>query len=443
MSCFERFDALVRRPLAASLLLALVFVYRLVFGLCSEFWFIDEKQIYLIGLKFFTTGTWPYFGPDLVLKDHARIYQIPGALQGLLVGLPFYVLPIPEAPFLLLNLLSFAALVFLAWYGCRRVPSLPRWLVFGLALTLPWTLHYSTHVVNPSYLLSGSVVFFIGAMEALVFPETPLLPKRLSDAAMGFGLLWVLQLHMSWALLVPFAAAALVARSIRREGFQALAAFVAGAAVTGSMLLPTLTAYDLRSAGNAEIAIRFNPTNARTLVGMVAKELSFASYELPRFIAPSYRERREWILSDGRVTPFALLAVAVGIVQPIMMLAFLFRRREGAPGWRRMKWFLIATLILTWLAFLFTVREPWALTYYLAFPVPFVYSLYCYAFFLKGKRWLGFAALVLLAGLVTNTALAARNYRDRSLYRDRDLVVKALAQRDYRILGTRREGTFY
>ena len=77
-----------------------------------------------------------------------------------------------------------------------------------------------------------------------------------------------------------------------------------------------------------------------------------------------------------------------------------------------------------------------------ALPI-FLYSLYCYAFFLEGEGWLACAGLVLVAGLVTNTALAARNYRDRSLYQNRPVVAAAIAQRDYRILGTRRPGTFY
>ncbi|HXK08644.1 MAG TPA: hypothetical protein VMT70_03260 [Vicinamibacteria bacterium] len=443
MTFFARLDGyLVRRPVAIALL-SLLFLYRLAFGLCSEFWFIDEKQIYLIGLKFFTTGRWPYFGPDLVLKGHERIYQIPGALQGLLVGLPFHVLPIPEAPFVLLNLLSFGALVLLAWYGWRRVPALPRWLVFGLALTLPWTLHYSTRVVNPSYVLAGSVLFFVGAAEALVFPDSPLLPEPLADALMGMGLLWVLQLHMSWTLLLPFAAAALVLRARRGDGLRALGAFATGAAATGSLLVPTLVVYGLPSAANTGIAVRFNPINARDLGSVIAKVLSFASYEMPRFMGPDNRQRLAWALSDLRVTPFAGLTLAVGLLQPIVMLLLWLRRAESAPGWRRMKWLMMATLLLTWGAFLFTVREPWALTFYLVFPVAFLYSLYCYAFFLKGERWLAFAAVVLVAGLVANTALAARNYRERSLYRDRGLVVRAIAERDHTVLGTRRPGTFY
>ena len=233
------------------------------------------------------------------------------------------------------------------------------------------------------------------------------------------------------------------ARALRREGPAALGAFVAGALVTGSLLIPTFVAFDLRSAGNTEVAVRFNANNARTLIPVIAKGLSFASYEMPRFIGPSHRERVEWILSDARVAPFSIVAVAVGLVQPFVMLGLWLRRLEIAPGWHRMKWFTAATLALTWAAFLFTVREPWSLTYYLVLPVPFLYSLYCYAFFLRGNRWLGLAAVVLVAGLVTNTALAVRNYHERSLYKDRGLVVRALAERDYRILGTRREGTLY
>ena len=98
-----------RRLIVGSLLL-LAFLFRLFVGLCSEFQDSDTKQIYLLGLKFYTTHAWPYFGPDVIWGE----VQIPGALQALLVGSPFFVLHLPEAPYILLNLLSFAALCLLA-----------------------------------------------------------------------------------------------------------------------------------------------------------------------------------------------------------------------------------------------------------------------------------------------------------------------------------------
>ena len=116
--------------------LAALFLGRLAFGLSSEFWSEDETQIYLMGLRYYATGDWPYFGPDVVWTQS----QIAGALQPLLVGVPLRIAPVPEAPLVLLNLLSFAALCGLAAYICRREPSLPRWLVWGWLLTAPWTL---------------------------------------------------------------------------------------------------------------------------------------------------------------------------------------------------------------------------------------------------------------------------------------------------------------
>src|SRR5689334_14952994 len=97
-----------RWALAGFVLLA--FAVRLAFGLTTDLWGEDQQQIYLIGMQYFTTGVWPDFGPDVVYTHT----QVPGGLQGLLVGGPFYIWPQPEAPFVLLALLSTAALAFLA-----------------------------------------------------------------------------------------------------------------------------------------------------------------------------------------------------------------------------------------------------------------------------------------------------------------------------------------
>src|ERR1044071_10449424 len=102
------------RRLTLAALLLLAFLFRLGFGLCGQFRDSDTKQIYLLGLKFYATGAWPYFGPDVVWGE----IQIHGALQALLVGLPFHLLPLAEAPYVLLNLVSFARLCLLARYRC-------------------------------------------------------------------------------------------------------------------------------------------------------------------------------------------------------------------------------------------------------------------------------------------------------------------------------------
>src|SRR6476619_2174729 len=171
-----------RKKLFFVVALAVAFLFRLAFGLCLDFWtqVEDEKQIYLIGLKFFTTGAWPYFGPDVT-----NTIQVPGALQGLVVGLPLYVLPLPEAPYILVNILSFASLSFFAWYCTRRLPEIPKWFVWAWLLTAPWTLNISTQIYNPSYVLPAAILFFVCAIEAYPFLSRGLVPLKWANFAMG------------------------------------------------------------------------------------------------------------------------------------------------------------------------------------------------------------------------------------------------------------------
>src|SRR4051795_1889686 len=95
------------------LILIALFAFRLRFGLSREFFFEDETQIFLMGFRYYATGDWPFFGPDVVWTKS----EIPGALQPLLVGMPLRLAPYPEAPYVLLALLSFGALAAFAWYA--------------------------------------------------------------------------------------------------------------------------------------------------------------------------------------------------------------------------------------------------------------------------------------------------------------------------------------
>src|ERR1700726_4340817 len=104
-----------------------LFVFRLLFGLSNEFFFEDETQIFLMGLRYYATGHWPYFGPDVVWTKS----EIPGALQAILVGAPLKIAPVPEAPFVLLSPLSTGALAAFAVFLARRFPAMPRWLIWG------------------------------------------------------------------------------------------------------------------------------------------------------------------------------------------------------------------------------------------------------------------------------------------------------------------------
>jgi len=431
--------------------LALAFFFRLGYGLCLRFWADDEKQIYLLGLKFYTTGLWPYFGPDVdVLPGGASLVQIPGALQGLLVGLPFYILPTPEAPFLLLNLISFSSLCLLAWYCTRRLPGMPGWFIWAWLLTAPWTLNFSTHVTNPSYVLAGGIIFFVGALETYPHLSRRLIPPRWANLMMGAALVWVMQLHLSWFVLLPYAAASfyLQIRAEGRRGFRAVGWFMCGALLVGGLLLPTYLKYGFRAGlGRTGSMIGFNAANLLSIPniieGIPGRFLSFASFELARFTGGHTADRLAFFSRHPLLAPFALFVGLVGILQPLLMLVLWFLPKRGQEDWRAIKYLTLSTVCLLYLSFLFAKKEPASHTFYVVLPLAMIYSFYCWNDFLKRRGWQVFAAFFIACGIIFHMGLAFDRYATESLYVNRGLCQSAIAARDYLILGARREGARY
>jgi hypothetical protein len=435
---------------AGGLLLA--FSFRLAYGLTSIFWTEDERQIYLIGLRAFARGEWPYFGADIVWTGSS----LPGAMQGLLIRWPLSLWPVPEAPFVLLNVLSFGALCLFAWYLCRRVPLVPKWVVWGALLTLPWTLNFSTHVVNVSYVLPGALIFFVGFLEAAPSFRIGALPAALAWLLMGAGLSFLVQFHMSWVLLPAYVVAAAVdqARRHPKALVPAAGAFVAGALVTGSVILPTLLKYGL-AAGSVGRTVQFQPQGAVAFITIVARFLSFAAHETNRFLGLDLAERAMFLWRQPWVVPFALVATVAGVVQPAIMTAAWFQPAPGDREWTRVRWLAAGTVLWVYASFFFSVRGPQAHSFYVTCPVAFVYAAHCWQRFAStgGAGWRGrprpsavrverVAAVVLVSGVVMHAGLAIDRAPRQSLYLDRPLVQAAISDRNDRFLGDRRDSPF-
>lgn len=426
-------------------MLCTAFLFRLAFGLCSQFRADDERQVYLIGLKFYSTGAWPYFGPDV-----ASGVQVPGALQGLLVGLPLFAARVPEAPFVLLNLLSFASLCLFAWYCTRRLPGSPVWFVWGWLLTAPWTLNFSTHIVNPSYVLPGAILFFVGALETYPATRKGLVPTAWANFMMGFALLWVMQLHLSWVVLVPFLLTS-VYFQLRERGAKIIAPLgwlACGAALSGCLLAPTLLRYGLtEGSGGAGGMFAFNAANLPRVLnpveGVPARFLSLASFELARFIGRDTAERLAFLREQAWLVPFTLFVGAVGLLQPAATIVLWFRKRQMREDWPAVKWLALLTVVLLCALFLFTPKAPASHTFYVTFPVAAIYAFYCWDALLASRGWRVFAAIFLACGIVFHMGLAAHNFSRISLYADRATAQSAISSKNYQLLGERRPGSLY
>jgi hypothetical protein len=416
--------------------LVALFAFRLGFGLCSDFYFEDYTQVFLIGFRYFATGQWPYFGPDVVWTNS----EIPGALQGLLVGWPLHVVAIPEAPFVLLNLLSFGSLAWLAWYLTRRLPTIPRWLVWGWLGTLPWTLQYGTQLINTSYVLPAAIVFFIGWFETTPPLRAGLVPRWLAFFCMGAATAWVVQVHMSWPVLLPFVALAWVLawREGVRAGVIATLALTVGALVPGWALLPTLLHYGLvGGSGGVARNVHFHVVTPYSIVKTVARLLSFASLETARFLGTD-TPRRAWFFAEHPwLAPTGLLVLVVGVVQPFWMLREWFRTRSPYREWPWIKLLVVVTVLEVYASYWFTEVPRQARAFYVVAPIGFIYAAYCWTF-VDSKRWRIVAAVLLGANIAFHLGLAIVQAPAISLYRHRAIVAEAVRSREPEMIGHRR-----
>jgi hypothetical protein len=59
--------------------------------------------------------------------------------------------------------------------------------------------------------LAGGILFFVGAIETYPFLTAKIVPLRWANLMMGAALLWVMQFHMSWVVLLPYVLVSFIA----------------------------------------------------------------------------------------------------------------------------------------------------------------------------------------------------------------------------------------
>jgi hypothetical protein len=424
---------------------ALVFLFRLFFGLLQSEWpQIDELQTYLIGLKCYTTGTWPAFGPDAAGSESSFQSQIPGALEGLLIALPIYILQQPEAPFILLNLMSALGVLLLAWYIFRRIPGLSYpWLCLWITVA-PWSIHEATHIYNVSYVFLPSILFFIGFMESLPSITMGLVPPFSANFLMGLSVFSIQQFHLSYVYLLPLSVYSIAAQWKNGKGFRCVFYFILGSLVPLAFLLPTVFQYGFaRINSHSGFYTGFNSQNFLALPVLLARFLSLVSFELPRFIGAHNSERIVFLQNHPEILVPGVLLWAIGLLQPFLLLFAWLKREHPVAGWEKMKWLILAIFGMVWISFWFTIKQPLSHIYFIFFPFLMAYSCYVWVLFVGERRWVWAAKAFLLLGLYFQVGYAVAVAPKDSLYSQRALMVKAIQEKNYHLLGERRAGSFY
>jgi hypothetical protein len=490
------------------ILLAAAFLFRLFFGLSrAQFQEIDQFQTYLIGLKCYTTQTWPWFGPDVNGVESSFQSQIPGALEGLLIALPLTVLPIPEAPFIFLNLLSVIGVALLAWYIARRLPGIPFVWAFVWIAIAPWSIHESTVMINPAFTFLPSILFFIGFMESLPVFSLGLVPPRWANAAMGFSLFWIMQFHFSYVYLVPLAGLSLAYQVWKKRLWSAPLFFFLGALPMAGLILPTYLKFGL-ARGNVAggFTVPFNWEGVGEFWTILARFLSLVSFELPRFIGINTHTRFDFLFHQhpilllpglllwglGLIQPFLLASIwfnhlretypawfkatvlflcglffiggdrrtseLLGMMAGILLLTWAFGKvtrnypaEKSGPRWKEFTLLLTGIFAMVFVSFWFTIKMPLSHIYFVLFPFIMTFSFYGWAAFKNNPHFRALGKTFVILGVLFQLGYAIVRLPVDSFYGanengpgiKRDILVRVIQEKDYRIWGERRKGSLY
>ncbi|MBK8847415.1 MAG: hypothetical protein IPO27_13060 [Bacteroidetes bacterium] len=422
------------------LIVVALVVVRTMFGLCAEFWFEDELQIYLIGLKSYTTQTWPSYGPDVVYTNT----QIPGALQGWLVRLPLEILPIPEGPALFLNVLCSASLLFFAWYIYKRLNwNFSPYLIFYWILLLSWTVDYGTRVVNPSYVLIFSIPFFVSIIELLPIYPNRILNGNLAALITGVCITCIMQLHLSFVLLLPFLGISfffIVKQEKIKHVAYKIGSLLIGLLVGALTLLPTY--FNSVSSKNVSENIVFNASNILNLPIILLRYLSFASFEIPYFLGGSTKQRLAVIEYSIWSTPFVIYLLLFGFLMVGGYLLASFKFKKDVV-WFKIKLLTLLGYLLVFCSFFFSIKGPSSHTFFIMAPLVIFFSMHCHVLLIeKYKWWLTLMKVAMVSAVFLYASVGYYNYHHKSLYKNRAQVVKAIEEKNYQLLGKRRSDSW-
>jgi hypothetical protein len=264
---------------------------------------------------------------------------------------------------------------------------------------------------------------------------------------MGAALAWLIQIHMSWPLLLPFVAVAWLsgARGSPRALAANLGGFVAGAAVPALLLVPTLLLHDpATGSGGVLRNLHVHAVNPWIIVTTLARFLSFASLEITRFIATDGPKRLEFFQRHLWLAPFAAFVFVAGIIQPFWMaidLARSARRWPEAPTrvrWQTLRALVAASVLLVYASYWFVMEPPQAHAFYVLAPVAFLFAAYWWTL-VDSPRARQIAAAVLAVSIAYHAGLAWTQAPELSLYRNRDVVAAAVRLKQPEMFAHRRE----
>jgi len=413
------------RTLLIILSVVFLFCLRCFLGIQINFSHRDYEQIYLMGLENALSGKWSYWGPDVVWS----YTRLPGALQGLLAGIPLKLVKHPYSPIIFSNLISSAGLIALALYSKLRFPDLSLFFLLFLFMLCPFCLFNGVVLLNTAYLIFTGAILFIAVFELFLYRDKMLLRNSsLYFFIMGFSLLLTYQLHLTWVMFLPFilVLSYMEWRSAPHRFGKSLLFFAAGSLLSGLTLLPTIWEYGTVMMRNAGGNVAFDPSRLLAFIDLFARYLGMATFDiLPSqdFVA---------LAMDKSVFNFSLIwSVRIfTIFQFLGVCVSLFFVKKSIEFKRTLLLFAL-TLVMALSLYTLSNKHLSARTYILLYPIPMWITMFAYSYLVRFRiiKLILQCALVLLT--VAALDIGISNFNDRySFHAVENKIETAIKTRD-------------
>jgi hypothetical protein len=286
----------------------------------------------------------------------------------------------------------------------------------------------------------------LGFMESIPQLSLNLISKGLANALMGFSIFWNMQLHLSWVLFAALALCAFFLQWREKKDLSFIPYFLIGSLPTLVTLLPTFMHYGFQKSGDpSSFLASFRTDHFLSFFTILARFLSFSSFEMPRFLGLHTPERIAFLLRAPWLLLPALFLLIVGWLQVIAQFMLWFKKEHPQKDWKFIKVMTLGVFVLVWMSFWLTFRSPGAHRFYSVFPFAMVYFLYCCDFMSNKPQWVLFSKIFMAIAIFFQIFYAVQNgVEGNSNYaRDKDNIQKAITANDYSLLAQRRAYSLY
>ncbi len=344
----------------------------------------DERALLAQALEFVKNRMPAFHGARVVYSDTV----LPGMMQDILFGLP--ALLAGGNP---LGSVWVAALAnWIAWILVWRIyvelfPKIPALLIGATIFFAPWTYVY-TGFINPAYLVPASAACYFALFRLSQLKQDTWQSARLW-AVVAASWVFAFQFNLSFVLLVIFSALAVGLKTVPRPGAKSLTGLLAGGALSGLTLLPSLLVSrmpktTLKSSSLFDLIsknMHFDAVHFQDLYKIAFRFLSFPTAETTRFIGGPRGFGGALEKMAGYPVFQALFVLVLGMSLATMAWGLFFylsprliRSRLKLQGtdlrsrWDRLIW---AAPFATMVLFVVSIKEPSAHTLLPLLPLSF------------------------------------------------------------------------